>query len=190
MLGSTAPHDGSDGKPINYYELIGRTPYGNDYEFEFTRELIQQEKLGQGTVTDLLVLSLSANDLTGHAYGPDSPQMHAMALALDRQISEFLTFLQQQYGNHFWIALTADHGVAPTNATSLSLKIPAALFANKDLKSDLNKVLGTMLHKPGEYVRSASFPIIFVNSDAFEEKVSESRRRRLCGRSHAQGGLS
>ena len=30
-----------------------------------------------------------------------------------------------------------------------------------------------MLHKPGEYVRSASFPIVFVNSEAFDEKVSE-----------------
>jgi type I phosphodiesterase/nucleotide pyrophosphatase len=174
VLGSTAPHDGADGKPIDYFELIGRTPYGNDYEFEFTRELIQQEKLGQGTVTDLLVLSLSANDLTGHAYGPDSPQMRAMALALDRQVSEFLAFLQQQYGNRFWIAFTADHGVAPTNATSVSLHIPAAVIANEDLKADLNKVLGAMLHKPGEYVRSASFPIVFVNSDAFAEKVSES----------------
>ena len=89
VLGSTAPHDGPDGKPIDYYELVGRTPYANDYQFEFARELIQQEKLGQGTVTDLLVLSLSANDLVGHAYGPDSPQMHAMALALgppDRRV--------------------------------------------------------------------------------------------------------
>jgi predicted AlkP superfamily pyrophosphatase or phosphodiesterase len=173
VLGSTAPHDGADGKPIDYYELIGRTPFGNDYEFEFARELIQQEKLGQGTVTDLLVLSLSANDLTGHAYGPDSPQMHAMALTLDRQIGEFVTFLQQQYGSRFWIALSADHGVAPTNATSTSLKIPAGSIANKDLKAQLNKALGAMLHKQGEYVRSASFPIVFVNDEAFAEKVSE-----------------
>ncbi len=148
-------------------------PYANDYQFEFARELIQQEKLGQGTVTDLLVISLSANDLAGHAYGPDSPQMHAMALALDRQIGEFLAFLQQQYGNRFWIALTADHGIAPTNAASLSLRIPAGVIANKELKSELNKRLSAMLHKPGEYVRSASFPIVFLNSDAFDEKVSE-----------------
>jgi hypothetical protein len=173
VLGSTAPHDGPDGKAINYFELVGRTPYANDYQFEFARELIQQEKLGQGTVTDLLVISLSANDLTGHAYGPDSPQMHAMALALDRQIGEFLGFLQQQYGNRFWIALTADHGVAPTNATSLSLRIPAGVIANKDLKTELNKRVSAMLHKPGEYVRSTSFPIVFLKSDAFEEKVSE-----------------
>ena len=189
VLGSTAPHDGPDGKPLDYYELIGRTPYGNDYQFEFARELIQQEKLGQGTVTDLLVISLSANDLTGHAYGPDSPQMHAMALALDRQIGEFLGFLQQQYGNRFWIALTADHGVAPTNATSLSLRIPAGVIANKDLKSELNKRVSAMLHKPGEYVRSASFPIVFVNSDAFDEKVSEADAESLCCPSHARHGV-
>ncbi len=173
VLGSTAPHDGSNGKPIEYYELVGSTPYANDYQFEFARELIQQEKLGQGTVTDLLVVSLSANDLVGHAFGPDSPQIHAMALALDRQISEFVGFLQQQYGNRFWIALTADHGIAPTNATSLSLRIPAPVIANSDLKSELNKALGGRLHKPGEYVRSVSFPIVFVNQDAFGEKINE-----------------
>ena len=174
VLGSTAPHDGPDGKPLDYYELIGRTPYGNDYELEFARELIQQEKLGQGTVTDLLVISLSANDMTGHAYGPDSPQMHAMALALDRQVGELLTFLGQQYGNGFWIALSADHGVAPTNATSLKLRIPAAVVANKDLRSRLNEIVSARLDKPGEYVRSASFPIVFVNNAAFGSKTTES----------------
>jgi len=174
VLGSTAPHDGNDGKPIDYYELVGSTPFANDYEFEFARELILQEKLGQGTVTDLLVLSLSASDLVGHAYGPDSPQMHAMALALDRQIGEFTQFLQQQYGNRFWMALTADHGVAPTNATSVSLRLPSVVTPNKELKSELNKTLATRLHKPGDYVRSVSFPIVYVNNEAFAEKTSES----------------
>jgi predicted AlkP superfamily pyrophosphatase or phosphodiesterase len=173
LLGSTAPHDGPDGKPIDYYELVGRSPYGNDYQIEFARELIQQEKLGQGTVTDLLVLSLSANDLTGHAYGPDSPQMHAMALALDRQIAEFFSFLQQQYGNKFWVVLTADHGVAPTNATALKLRIPSAVTANKDIKAELNKTLAARLHRTADFVRSVSFPIVFVNNEAFGDKGSE-----------------
>jgi len=173
VLGSTAPHDGPDSKPINFYELVGRTPFANDYQLDFARELIQQEKLGQGTVTDLLVLSLSANDLVGHAYGPDSPQIHAMVLALDRQLSEFLGFLQQQYGNRFWVAFSADHGVAPTNATSLKLRIPSVVVANKDLRADLNKALGARLHKPGDYVRSVSFPIVFVNNEAFADKTTE-----------------
>ena len=173
VLDSTAPRDDAKGKPIEYYELVGRTPYGNDYEIEFARELIEQEKLGQGTVTDLLVLSLSANDLAGHAYGPDSPQLHAMALALDRQIAEFAAYLQQQYGNKFWIVLTADHGIAPTNAASLKLHIPAAVITNSELKTALNNAVGTRLRKPGDYVRSASFPLVFLNNEAFGEKISE-----------------
>jgi|SRR5215813_690492 len=174
VLGSTSPHDGEDGKPLDYYDLVGRTPLANDYQFEFARELILQEKLGQGTVTDLLVISLSANDLVGHAYGPDSPQIHAMALALDRQISEFFNFLQQQYGNRFWVALTADHGVAPTNATALKLRIPSLVSGNSDLKKELNAAVSAKLHKTADFVRSVSFPIVFVNNEAFGEKISES----------------
>ena len=174
VLGSTSPHDGEDGKPLDYYDLVGRTPFANDYQFEFARELILQEKLGQGTVTDLLVISLSANDLVGHAYGPDSPQIHAMALALDRQISEFFNFLQQQYGNRFWVALTADHGVAPTNATALKLRIPSIVSGNDDLKKELNAVVSAKLHKTADFVRSVSFPIVYVNNEAFGEKISES----------------
>lgn len=173
ILGSTAPRDGANGKPIEFYELVGSTPFANDYQIEFARELIEQEKLGQGTVTDLLVLSLSANDLAGHAYGPDSPQLHAMALALDRQISEFAAYLQQQYGNKFWIVLTADHGIAPTNAASLKLRIPAAVITNGELKTALNNAVSTRLHKPGDYVRSASFPLVFLNNEAFGDKVGE-----------------
>jgi arylsulfatase A-like enzyme len=96
-----------------------------------------------------------------------------MALALDRQIGEVLGFLQQQYGNRFWIALSADHGVAPTNATSLSLRIPSVVSANKDTRAELNKAVSARLHKPGDYVRSVSFPIVFVNNDAFGDKVTE-----------------
>ena len=70
-----------EGKPGSFYELVGSTPLANDYEFEFARELITYEKLGNGPATDLLVISLSANDILGHKVGPDSPEMQAMALA-------------------------------------------------------------------------------------------------------------
>ena len=32
---------------------IGATPFANDYELDFARELITYEKLGQGATTDL-----------------------------------------------------------------------------------------------------------------------------------------
>src|SRR6266480_720095 len=36
------------GKEAGFYELVGSTPFANDYEFEFARELINREKLGAG----------------------------------------------------------------------------------------------------------------------------------------------
>ncbi len=89
VLRTTKPKPAS--LPI-FFSLVGSTPFGNDYEFEFARELITYEKLGDGPATDLLVISLSPNDLLGHEVGPDSPEMAAMALALDRATRRLLQF--------------------------------------------------------------------------------------------------
>jgi hypothetical protein len=175
VLASTKPHNFDDGKPVSFYELVGSTPFGNDYEFDFARELIQQEKLGYGAVTDLVVISLSANDILGHLAGPDAPEMRAMALALDRQIGEFVGFLNQQYGQgNFWLALTADHGVGPTQNTDKQLKLPGGTPRSSELKAQLNKDIGARLHKQAEYVRSVAYPVVFVNSEVFPPNVSES----------------
>src|SRR2546422_587266 len=101
------------GQETSFYDLIGNTPFANDYEFELARELITYEKLGSGPATDLLTISLSANDILGHRVGPDSPEMQAMALATDRQLAEFFYFLRHQIGLPSpWIALSIDDGIA------------------------------------------------------------------------------
>ncbi len=110
-----------------FFDVVGSTPFANDYEFDFARELVAREKLGSGPATDLLSISLSANDVLGHEVGPDSPQMTAMALATDRQLASFFNFLDHQIGlANVWIAFSADHGVSPLPAAASKLHIPAA----------------------------------------------------------------
>ena len=82
LLRSTKP---GSANASTFYELVGSTPFGNDYELQFARELVTSEKLGTGAATDLLIVSLSANDILGHYAGPDSPEVQAMAVATDRQ---------------------------------------------------------------------------------------------------------
>jgi len=85
------------------------------------------EKLGAGSATDLLVISLSANDILGHQVGPDSPQMRGMALELDRSLADFFDFLRHQIGMaNVWMALSADHGIAPLPEFAKTLRLPAA----------------------------------------------------------------
>src|SRR5258708_18213644 len=85
------------------------------------------ENIGRGPATDLLTISLSPNDILGHQVGPDSPEMAAMALALDRELADFFNFLGHQVGlANASIALSADHGGSPLPEAARILHIAAA----------------------------------------------------------------
>jgi arylsulfatase A-like enzyme len=165
VLGTTTM-PGSKG----YFEVVGSTPFANDYEFEFARELIVYEHLGSGPVTDLLSVSLSANDILGHQVGPDSPQMQAMALALDHQLADFFNFLGKQVGlANVWIALSADHGIAPLPAQASKLHIPAAGLNGRKLRDQINDRLSDRF-SPGhrtDYIKEFDYPLAWLDQDAF-----------------------
>ena len=128
--------------PAGFYEVVGSTPFANDYQLEFAKELVLYEKLGAGPATDLLVISLSANDILGHQVGPDSPQMRSMALELDRSLAEFFDFLGHQIGMaNVWMALSADHGIAPLPEFAKTLRLPAANLDAKALREQINSLL-------------------------------------------------
>ena len=188
VLRTTKP---SEGRAGGFYELVGSTPFANDYEFEFARELITYEKLGSGPATDLLIVSLSANDILGHQVGPDSPEMQAMALAMDRQLAGFFEFLGHQMGlANVWIALSADHGVAPLSAVAAGMHLPAARFLSDKMKGQVNSALSARFSHPGEYVKDIDYPLAWVNSEPFAAaKMKEEDAERAVGEALKQAGL-
>jgi arylsulfatase A-like enzyme len=188
VLRTTKP---SEGKAASFYELVGATPLANDYEFEFAKELITYEKLGNGPATDLLIVSLSANDILGHKVGPDSPEMQAMALAMDRQLANFFEFLGHQMGlANVWIALSADHGVAPVPAVAAKLHIPAASVSTDKMKTQVNSSLSARFAHTAEYVREVDYPLAWLNSDSFVAlKVKEEDAERAVGEALKQAGM-
>jgi hypothetical protein len=167
VLGSTAPHNGRDGKPAGFYEVVGATPFANQYELDFAKGLVLYEKLGTGPATDLLAISLSANDILGHQVGPDSPEMRGMALALDRQLAEFFDFLGHQVGMaNVWMALSADHGVAPLPEVAKNLRLPAAGLDGKAMHERINSLLSQKYGKKAEYV-DLDYPMAWLHEEAF-----------------------
>jgi hypothetical protein len=188
VLRTTKP---TDGKPGNFYELVGSTPFANDYEFEFARELITNEKLGNGPATDLLIISLSANDILGHKVGPDSVEMQAMALATDRQLAGFFEFLGHQIGlANVWIALSADHGIAPLPKVAAALHLPAANAPGDKMRAQVNSALSARFSRPAEYLKGLDYPVAWLNSDAFGAlKMKEEDAERAVGEAMKQAGL-
>lgn len=64
---------------------------------------------------DLLSISLSTTDAVGHAFGPDSREIHDQVLRVDRWLGQFVDSLEKQIpANRIVYVLTADHGVSPT----------------------------------------------------------------------------
>ena len=164
FLGSTKPRTGKDGAPASFYEVIGSTPFANDYQMEFAKELVLYEKLGAGPTTDLLVISLSANDILGHQVGPDSPEMKGMALELDRSLAEFIDFLGHQIGMaNVWMALSADHGIAPLPEFAKTLRLPAANLDSKALHEQIDSLLSKKYAKKADYLRDLDYPVAWLN---------------------------
>lgn len=193
VLRTTSPKAAKDGSPATFYQLVGSTPFANDYEFEFARELVTYEKLGNGAATDLLVISLSANDILGHQVGPDSAEMRSMALDMDRQLADFFNFLGHQVGlANIWIALSADHGVAPVPAVAAKLRLPAASVSPDKMRAQMNSALSAKFSSghAAEYVRDFDYPLAWLNEDAFAAvKVKEEDAERAVGEALKQAGL-
>jgi predicted AlkP superfamily pyrophosphatase or phosphodiesterase len=191
VLRTTNSQAGKDGSPASFYQVVGSTPFANDYEFEFARELITYEKVGSGPATDLLAISLSANDILGHQVGPDSPEMRAMALEMDRQLADFFNFLGHQVGlANVWIALSADHGVAPVPSVAAKLRIPASSVSPEKMRMQVNSALATKLGHAAEYVRTFDYPLAWLNEEAFGTiKMKEEDAEHAVGEALKQVGL-
>ena len=192
VMRTTAHRKGKNGSDAGFYEVIGSTPFANDYELEFAKELIVYENLGAGLATDLLAISLSPNDILGHQVGPDSPEMAAMALGLDRELADFFNFLGHQVGlANTWIALSADHGVSALPDAAKILRIPAANLGVGKLEAQTNATLAAKF-SPGHsasYVK-IDYPMAWLDQDAFgAAHIKEPEAETVVGEAMKQGGL-
>ncbi len=156
-----------------FFEMVGKTPAANRYELDFAKALITNEKLGQNGVTDLVTISLSANDLQGHQFGPDSDSEQQMILSLDQDLGSFFAWLDQTIGlRNVWLALSADHGVAPIPSVAAKLGIQSGTLNLKALYTNLNTSLNARF-SPGAAVNYLmpypELPYIVLDRRAFQK---------------------
>jgi len=109
--GFTFPHplpaDGGEAA-----SLVRATPFIDDLVVSFALDGVSKLKLGTGPGTDLLAISLSATDVIGHRFGPDSREIHDQVLRVDRAVGTLLDSLfKLRDSTTVTIAFTADHGV-------------------------------------------------------------------------------
>jgi hypothetical protein len=109
---------------------IAAFPFMDDITLQFALAGLNELGLGgTSSRTDVLAISLSTTDAVGHAYGPDSREMHDQILRLDRSLGVFFDSLfTMRDRRRVVIALTADHGMSPLPA------IKSAIYPNHDAR--------------------------------------------------------
>ncbi|HEX8516067.1 MAG TPA: alkaline phosphatase PafA [Bacteroidia bacterium] len=149
--------------------LIRSTPFGNSYTKDFAIEVIKNENMGKSGATDFLAISFSSPDYIGHTWGPNSVEQEDDYLRLDKDLAEFLKFLDTQLGKeNVLVFLTADHAAPEVPSYLIDLKIPAGYVdegkMNADLKGYLKYLYGDTL------VLSMSNQQVFLDHKAIELK--------------------
>jgi predicted AlkP superfamily pyrophosphatase or phosphodiesterase len=123
-------------------EAFKTTPFANTYTFDFAKAAVDNEALGKNTVTDFLAVSISSTDYIGHTFGPNSMEAEDTYLRLDKDIADFLTYLDTKLGKgNYLVFLTADHGAAHVPAFLNEHKINGAGIDDNDIEKRLNKTI-------------------------------------------------
>jgi Type I phosphodiesterase / nucleotide pyrophosphatase len=106
------------------FDSLASFPWMDEYTVDMALAGVQAMDLGKGPTTDVLAVSLSTTDAIGHAWGPDSKELHDQVLRVDRALGRLIDSLYKlRDSTRIVFALGSDHGVTP---------YPLAAFAGTD----------------------------------------------------------
>jgi len=155
------------------YEAFKYTPYAASYTFDFARSAIENEKLGGGTVTDFLAVSISSTDYIGHSFGPNSIEVEDTYLRLDNDIAGFLQYLDNTVGKGNYLTfLTADHGVAHVPGYLAEHQLPGGIVNDNGILAELNLAIEEK-YRIKNAVLSVQNYQVYLNTDEIEKKHKE-----------------
>lgn len=101
------PHRGGFGR-------LASMPWMDAQTLTLAKTVVESARLGDDTAPDLLAVSLSAFDVIGHTFGPNSQESMDAALRIDRELAAFIQFIERTAGReNIVMVLTSDHGVLP-----------------------------------------------------------------------------
>ena len=130
-------------------------PWMDSLTLSLALEGVGQLRLGRRAHADLLAISLSTTDAVGHAFGPDSREIHDQLLRVDLWLGQFMDSLAALVPRERTVfVLTADHGIPSLPEYSVTVRhrragrISLAGFASEreaDLESRFHADFGLLV---------------------------------------------
>jgi hypothetical protein len=109
---SVFPPDGQwMGHKVDTPALVRRSALFPGFEAEAFVRTIDAQPIGQDGVPDLLLMNLKSADYVGHRYGPESQELAATLVEIDKSVARMLAAVEAKVGKDYLLAITADHGM-------------------------------------------------------------------------------
>ncbi|ADY54084.1 type I phosphodiesterase/nucleotide pyrophosphatase [Pseudopedobacter saltans DSM 12145] len=161
--------------------ILRTTPFGNTFTLDMAKTTIENEKLGQGSVTDMLAVSLSSTDYIGHKFGVNAIEIEDTYLRLDKDLADFFKFLDQKIGKgEYTVFLTADHGAAHNIKFSVDNKLLSSNWSASKVQREMNKRLEETF-KVKDLVLSIKNSQVHFNYTILNgNKLDEDEVRKVC----------
>ncbi len=162
------------------YSAIDASPFGNELIEALAEQALQAEQLGKRDVTDLLAISFSSNDYVGHSKGPDSPEVHEMALRTDQILEKLFQAVDRQVGlANVLVVLTADHGVAPMPEVNNARKMPGGRMPPGIISKTVQAALVAKYGEGAWIVSDSEHSLYFNRAVIAEKKLDPAEVNRL-----------
>lgn len=164
------PHKFDKLEKSKKYSAFISTPFANELILNFAKESIINEKLGTDNFPDFLSISFSSTDYIGHSWGNFSFELMDTYIRLDRQLSNFLKFLDENIGeSNYLLFLTADHGAIETPQILKANKYPMKELRSSRLLDSVKTLLKNKF-KTENLIENFSNGQFFINYKLLEEK--------------------
>ncbi len=148
------------------------TPFGNTITLDFARAAVEGYQLGQGDFTDFLTINCASTDYVGHQFGINSIEIEDTYLRLDRDLADFLSYLDDKIGkDEYTVFLTADHGAAHAVWYSQNHDIPADFWNPQPLTDSLNSILARTFQTPHLVDTISNYQVTFSMKTIRDKKL-------------------
>ena len=163
MESHTPVGTGNFARPAGDVDAFEASPQFDGAILAAAAGLVRDLRLGQGDSPDLISVGLSATDYVGHDYGTEGQEMCLNLLELDREIGDFLAYLDST-GVDYAVALTADHGGQDLPERLRLHGVPDAQRVDPGLEaSAMGKTIGAKLGLTGAVLLGGNFGDIWVD---------------------------
>ncbi len=150
-----------------FYDELRRAPFIDELTLDVAIRAMKAHELGRDEATDILAVGMSATDVVGHTYGPDSQEVMDQVLRLDRMLGRLFEAAEAQAGrDRVVFVLSADHSSMSLVEVLKAKGLEAKRVTPAEIVTPVRLALAARFPNAGDLIKMSDVPNFYLDVDA------------------------